>query len=198
MKKMLMVLGWVALSSVNANAVVKVNVLGGVNFADQSTSGGSVVSSKAAFSYGATAQLPMLPLFDIEAGILSVGKKSKFEAAGSGYVASSRGWEIPVMLRFTALPVLSVGAGLYYAMLGDEIEVTESNSVLVPNGKRTTAGETTDLGAKLSARAHFPLAPLTDFLVDLNYNFGLKDLDKSAGSSKTRDYALMAGIAFGF
>lgn len=208
MKKILMVLGVVAFTASNAHAVLKVNVLGGMNFADSSISGTAAstqVSPKAALSYGATVQFPMLPMFDLEAGILSVGKKSKFEAAGLAYTGSTRGWEIPVMLRFTMLPIVDFGAGVYYAMLGDEVEVTESNTALIPNGKRAvdkTTNETTDIGAKLSARARMPIAPLTDFLVDLSYNYGLKDLDKDPtapnDTQKTRDYALMAGIAFGF
>ncbi len=173
MKNILMILSVFALGTSNANAMLKVNLLGGLNFADYS--GSAAISPKAAGTYGATLQFGALPGFDFETGVLSVGKKTETSVGPIKVEASTRGWEVPFMLRFTALPVLDLGGGLYYAIVGDDDEA--------------------DYGAKLSARARFGLAPMTDFLFDLSYNFGLKDL---GGSAKTRDYAVLAGLSFGF
>jgi hypothetical protein len=189
------------LTSGAAHAALSVNALGGLNFDKNSYDGTTTThSGKAAFTLGATIEFGG-PFLSFETGLFSVGKKEE-QTRATGAVSnwSYRGWLIPALVRFTALPVLSVGGGLYFAKFSDKVEVSDSALGIPPNGEYTLASQnhgTTDFGLRVDARAALPLAPLMSFLVDVYYDWGLKDLDTSAASKKTRNYGVLAGVSFG-
>ncbi|MBC7386472.1 MAG: hypothetical protein H7301_09985 [Cryobacterium sp.] len=157
---------------------LQVSVLGGLSAGKPSYSAGSA-QSKTALTYGALLGDNGM-VFGFETGLLSVGKK--FSSGGVEY--SGRAWEIPALVRFTLLPIVSAGAGAYYQNYSD---------------KPFIAQKSTDLGLKLNARIRLPLAPLTGFLVDLSFKRGFSDLSNGVGTSyKNQELDLLAGLNFGF
>ena len=206
MKKILSltVLGMMTVGT--ANAGMAVNVLGGMNYNKNSESpatAGQTTSAKGALSYGASFEFGVVPMFGVEVGVLSVGKSNKIDTGATGSAVSTiRAIQIPVMLRFTALPILDFGIGGYYGSSAKKYKISESTIAGVPDGSYdvdSAAYESSDFGARASLRAKFPVAPMIGILLDVNYSMGLKDLDKSSATTeKTREFALLAGASFGF
>ncbi len=202
MKKLaLSVLSGVLMSGA-AQAGMAVNVLGGLNFQNDSITPANVgvtTSAKGALTYGATFEMPVNPVMDFEFGALSVGSKTKSSTALGDATVSTRSVMIPVMLRFTALPILDFGVGGYYAILPSKYTIEGSTIPgLIDGDYTTTTAAKNDYGLRAGVRAKLPLAPLLHVLVDLSYNFGLKDTDTTSTTEKTRAYSLLAGVAIGF
>jgi hypothetical protein len=200
-KKISMILSLMILTTGAAHADLEVNALGGLNFDSNSVDGGTTThSGKGAFTFGATVVFGG-PFLSFETGLLSIGKKEEqTRATGAISTWSYRGWQVPAMVRFTALPILSFGGGLYYTMFSDTVEVSDSGLGIPPNGEYTLDSQglaSNDIGLKIDARAGFPIAPLTSLLADVYYDWGLKDLDKGAISKKTRNYGILLGVSFG-
>lgn len=170
MKKILILVAVFGMSLTDsAQAMLRFNLLAGANFADQAIDPeipGVSTSSESAFAYGVTAEFDMGALLSFDVGALSVG-----------YKTDKRALQIPALIRFTALPLLDFGGGLYYALPEDQ---------------------GSDIGFRLSARLKIPLTPITDLVLDGNYDHGLSDLDSSARSVKHRSYGLLTGISLGF
>jgi hypothetical protein len=80
----------------------------------------------------------------------------------------------PAMLRFRLFRYVDLGLGGYYA----------------------TSSGVTDYGARAGFRISLPIAMRVHFLIDGSYNYGLKDLDPTAGVYKNREYSAMAGLSF--
>jgi len=181
-----------------------VNVMGGMNFAtyDGSSSASTSYSAKGAISGGSTIDFGIAPVISFETGLLSIGQSTKSTVSGLGELTQvSRALEIPLMLRFDALPLLSLGVGGYYAMINSKYKIQGSTIALLPDGEYTidkSQNETTDYGLRFGGRLLLPLAPMVRALIDASYDMGLKDLDKGASTSKTKQYALMVGASFGF
>ena len=206
MKKLIPLIVTSLLIASGAEAGVAVNLMGGLNFNKNSVTPASAtntVTAKSAVSYGATIEFGLAPMFAIETGILSIGRKNKVDVAGAGEATiSSRGIEIPVMVRFTLLPVLDFGVGGYYGKGNSTFTVSGSTISGYADGEHTvdqTQTDLTDYGARASVRAKLPIAPMAKILFDGSYTMGLKDVDKTAATTeKTREYALMAGVSLGF
>lgn len=202
MKKLLSVLAIGFLGMSSAQAAVGVNVLGGLNFQNDSVdpqTTGTTTSAKGAVSYGATAEFAMNPMMGLEVGLFSMTSKTKYTTGSGDYTISAKSVMIPVMARFNALPVLDIGVGGYYAILPSKVTIEDSTVSGLSNGEITaTSIEKGDYGLRVGARAKFPVAPMFKVLVDATYNLGLKDTDKtSTTTEKTRGYTLMAGVSIG-
>jgi hypothetical protein len=200
-RKISSVFALLCLTTSVAHAGLAVNVLGGLNF-DANSQSGSVYaySPKPALTLGATVEFGG-PFISFETGLFSIGKKEEQKNGTIVATWSYRGWLIPALVRFTALPILSFGVGPYYAKFSDKVTISDSTSALTPNGEHTFASQgqsTSDYGLRADARAALTIAPLTNFLIDVYYDWGLKDLDTSSVSKKTRNYGVLAGVSFGF
>lgn len=206
MKKLLGLAVLGILSIGTANAGMAVNVLGGLNYNKNSISPEDTtqtISSKGGLTYGATFEFSMVPMFSIELGALSVARVNKYDLGATGVATTtSRGLEIPLMFRFTALPILDFGIGGYYAKTPKKYKVSDSTIVGFPDGEYDidpTEVESSDYGVRASVRGKFPVAPMIKILVDVNYSMGMKDIDKDpAVTEKNREFALLAGASFGF
>ncbi len=205
MKKILALLVVSTVFAGSASAL-ELNVLGGLNFANSSDSGpgytGISSKAKAGITVGATVEFSLVPMFALEVGLFSNGNKKSVTSTLVNYDGSNRSLEIPLLLKFTGLPLAEFGAGLYYEKSPSNVTISNStNTVLLANGDfdQSSTYETGDMGIKLDARLKLPLMPLTSILVDASYKMGLKDLDKaSSDTSKTKSYALLVGAAIGF
>src|SRR5665213_1969421 len=92
--------------AVGAQAGARINVLGGITSGGPSVTGDSTNTYKSGtgVTYGATVDFGILPMFAIETGVLSVGKKFTQSSGGVDVVVTTRAYEVPLLLRFTALP----------------------------------------------------------------------------------------------
>lgn len=206
MKKILVILALSTTALIgNANAL-ELNVLGGLNYGGVSTSGagysGVSIKAKGALTFGATIQFNMMPAIALEVGAFSNGNKQTITVPGGSYDQDFRSLEIPLLVKFTGIPLVDFGGGVYYEMRPTTYNVTNSPFASPANGSNTvdqTSDELNDFGVKLNARLKIPLAPLFHFLVDGSYKMGLKDLDKDpVDSRKAASYALLAGASIGF
>lgn len=206
-KKLLALIVLGAAVAGNASAI-EFNVLGGITSGHPVTSPAPTAPYKSAsgVTYGATVGFHLTPGFGIETGLLSVGKKFTQDVANAapitGIELSYKAYEVPVLFRFTALPIVSFGAGGYYQNRAKTAKMkilglgTESDINLTDSGFANT-----DYGLKLNVRAAFPIMPTMKFLLDGSYKKGLKDLDLNTADSvtvKTTEMDLLAGLSFGF
>ncbi len=153
--------------------------------ANSNLSGGTGVG------YGGLAQYNLIPAFDLEVGVLSTPVKFSQKVPGSADIETSSHYlQIPVMVRFTLLPIISAGAGLYYAFPLAKVKT------IGPTGTVETDAKA-DMGATLSIALRFPLAPTLGIVVDGRYYFGWKDVSTAAGvSAKNQSTQILAGLNF--
>lgn len=201
MKKILAVL-ILSTVSIGSASAIELNVLGGLTMGAPNVTGSTTTyKSGMGLTYGATLGFGMMPGFGIETGVLSVEKKSKATPAGETEdEMTNRAWEIPFLLRFTALPVLSFGAGGYYQLAG---KTTKFKDVAtgVESEVRTSDfnKKRQDIGLKLNARGAFPVAPAISALLDVSYKMGLTDRDTTAAvTDKNSEIDILAGVSLGF
>ncbi|MGK5086364.1 outer membrane beta-barrel protein [Bdellovibrionota bacterium FG-2] len=109
-------------------------------------------------------------------------------------------YQFPLLLRFTALPFLSFGAGGYYAMgTGNVTETVGGVPLPVPATFAEVGLKTSDYGLEGNARFRLPILPLFGLIVDARYLYGLADTSASPDVKlNTRDFQALAGIQFGF
>ncbi len=200
MKKLLALMVCGMVFSVGAEAA-SINVLGGITSGGPSVSGiaGSTYKSGTGITYGATVDFGMMPAFAIETGILSVGKKFTQTTAGVGAVVTTRAYEVPLLLRFTALPILDFGGGVYYQSYNSTYDA-EALGVKTTGNSWSAAGlKSTDFGLKLSARLLLPIAPMLHFVIDGAYKMGLANMSSNSGATwKNNEIDALGGISIGF
>lgn len=209
MKKIVMATALSLVTLGTSQAGMHLNVMGGMNFANitvEPAVATTTYSAAGAISGGVTLDFGIAPMLAFEIGALSVGQSVKITSTAVGatgsYTRTQRAIEIPVMFRFTALPMLDLGVGGYYGMLPSKYKIEKSTITGVTDGEYTVdkdTYETTDYGLRFGARFLLPMTPMARFLVDASYNMGLKDIDKTAaGKQKGKEYSIMAGASFGF
>lgn len=201
MKKLVLVLLAAVFTAGSAQAI-ELNVLGGFTAGRPAASNtGATYTARSGLTFGATVDFDFIPMFAIETGLLNIGYKYRAaDSAGRETDISNRAWEMPILLRYTALPVFDFGAGFYFQRYR-----TTYSAKSVATGVETTrnswegAGLSTgDFGLKLGGRAKFPIVPLTNFLVELDLKRGLKNLASGGSSYRTAEMDLLAGVSFGF
>jgi hypothetical protein len=109
--------------------------------------------------------------------------------------------EIPFVIRFNPLPIVSFAAGGYVAYgLGNY----SAQTVGAPTSQSIDYGASgynrVDWGLVASVAANIPLWPDFSLLFDLRYYFGLQNLDANSevGSLLFRDAQLLAGLRYSF
>jgi hypothetical protein len=190
----------VSLMAVGSAQAAHVNVEAGITMANPSSNATSpTYSSGTGITGGATLEFALVPvLLDLEVGLLSVGYKFGATAGGVKSDVTTRAWEVPVMVRFVALPLVDFGAGLYFQKFNSTYD-TDTAGVKVTGLDWGSQAKTSDMGTKISARLMLPVAPMMHFLVDANYKLGLKDLSTVSGVTfKNRELGVLAGLAIGF
>ncbi|MBS1961078.1 MAG: hypothetical protein JST04_02595 [Bdellovibrionales bacterium] len=204
MKKIasLVLVSFLAASSAFA---LEANVVGGLTSSAPIQNGTGVsYTARTALTYGALVDFDLIPAFMLETGILSVGLKTRANpTSGIENDISQRAMEIPLMARFTLLPILSVGGGLYWQQFGSSYDTENVNTgIKVTNLSWEGSGyKRSDLGLKLAARAQFPVAPMIHILADLSYKRGFTNLvsNPTAGESlKSNELALLVGAGVSF
>jgi hypothetical protein len=212
-------LTFIAMISVNAlfaapqTQAFELAVVGALNFpsvsVDQATTP-QILSGTAGVGAGVLMGVGLVPeLLDLEIGALYMPRKINFSgAAGAGAAAVSTSGgssfkylEVPVMVRFVALPLVSVGAGAYYAQALGDVSLNLNNA----NGTTSDATDTysgqgikkSDFGLVGSVGLKFPILPTLDLLVDARYLLGLVNTDDTGlQTRKNRSFETLVGVAF--
>lgn len=186
-----------ALAGNSAHASIAV-----VGVLNDGTLGGSgetdSLSGKAAFGAGILIDHPISIGTSLEFGAIYQGRK--YDDTTSGFTISSNQIQIPVLIRFNLIPMLSIGAGGYWETGSGDITATSDS-----NGSTTTftysalGVKQSDFGLIGSVRLHFPMGPGMHFLVDGRYNYGLTNTSTAANTTVTmKGYQVLAGFSFGF
>lgn len=137
--------------------------------------------------FGAFVRGDMVPGLDLEIGASVLKRTYALNDLGT---MDFQTLEIPVMLRLTALPIFTAGAGLYGAFkLGNQ-----NNAAAIAGIAPTLKGF--DFGLVAAAGVEFPFGPAGVF-AELRYLFGLADLDDGANSLQTRNLQGVAGVRIG-
>lgn len=164
------------------------------------------LGSKTNITYGVFAGTSALPGFQLESGLMLIPRRFT-ETDQTGIIADTKfnNLVVPVMVRFTLLPMISIGGGAYYAMGTGQISTT-----ITPAGGTAGAEVLSDFdsnggikksgyGALASARLDLPMAPLVSLLLDARYLMDLSDRSgDSSESLKGKDLQILTGLSFGF
>lgn len=166
-------------------------------FSTTSTTGLGL-SGGATAGFGLLASSELMPGFVLEIGALWVPRKfSNDDSSGQSLSTTNAKWlEVPLLLRFTGLPLVSIGIGPYYAHgLGNVVisqPATPDTSV-----DYSAVGQTqNDFGLEGSVGARIPVVPQIGIVADLRYLFGL--INQSSLDNTTvhyRSLELLFGIS---
>ncbi len=177
MKKILAILLSALSMASAANAGMSVNLLGGMNFSNDKLDPAGVgvtTSPVGGITYGATLEFSVAPMINLEFGAIQTSNKSKSTIALGYQVTENKSLVIPLLVRFTALPIIDFGVGGYYATVPKTYKITETT---IPGGTTgendVTDASSNDYGLRARVRAKIPLAPMFGFLIDLNYTLVL-------------------------
>jgi hypothetical protein len=193
-----------ALSATSAQAF-ELSLVGGADLSKPSIQLNGVntggVSFKPSFGGGLLMGFESSAITEIQLGALYMNRDYKYPvASGTGEDSYAR-YEVPLLLRFTGLPILSVGAGVYYAVPVGTYTYTQTPLGGTSSSTTSNASDAfkNDFGAIGSVALKIPFNPWTSLLIDGRYEYGLFNITKTAGETfKTRDIEALAGFALGF
>lgn len=191
MKKLILI---IATLTAGAQAL-DLSVVGTMNF-ESSKINVSGISANApgttGLGYGALVQFEMGETIALETGALIINRKYTF---GPDFYAFSR-LQIPAVIRFTGLPLVSFGAGPYVEFaMGDMSVETGAFKRSIPYSGRNF--DTTNFGVIASVAADIQVAPLISVLADLRYNLSFTDYDNNTVPPMDRKFGgfqFLAGL----
>jgi hypothetical protein len=137
--------------------------------------------------FGGFVRGDMVPGFELEIGASFLKRTYRLNDVGN---MDFQTLEIPVMVRVTGIPILTLGAGTYGAFKVGDRNVEPAAAGLAPTLKGFDFGLVGALGVE------FPFGPAGVF-AELRYLFGLSDLDDGAYSLQTRNFQGIAGVRIG-
>lgn len=188
------------LSSAPARAdLLALSAVGGLNFSDLSVSSlptGESTSMGTNFGFGVLGAYGFFPGFAAELGVLDMPRSVNLNDSAGKSISSVTGsyLEIPLLVRFTALPIISFGAGAYYAhTLGNP-------SVSVLGGSSVSANypsnySQSDFGLEGSVAASYSIMPMISVFADLRGLLGLVNEDSSGATTQHyRNVEILAGV----
>ena len=183
-----------------------ITLLGGLNFASPSyTNAVSPITTttNSAVSFGVLFDKSFTPLFAIESGLLYNNENVGATSTGFAGSIKMKRLHIPLMLRMTALPFVSVGAGLYYENgTGDvTVDYTLPTTTSLTQSYSAASLKKEDYGMDFDVRFKMPLTPGLGLVLDCRYQLGLmqRSTDTALGSSyKSKNITALAGVQLGF
>ena len=156
------------------------------------------------YGFGALARMMVFPMFQGEVGAIYLNRKnsSTVTILGTPFSmdTSQKEIQIPVLLRFTALPMFSIGAGGFYSVAMGDPSVSISDPTLQAAVNATASSAVKgNYGLAGSIAFNMPILPTVSVLVDGRYLYGLKNLAASTSTDKetTTDLQVLAGVTFG-
>ncbi len=175
---------------------LKIAAVGTLNFSSPRINAGSgslSTSSSLGLGFGGLADFPLVPSWRLESGILYI--TDAFSQSTTSY--NMNHFQIPVVVRYTLFPFLSVGAGGYYSFAVNGIAVgnaSTTNNVSYDSLNLSSS----DYGAVFSAALDLTVGPSTTLLVDMRYVWGFKNLSNVNGQTfRLGGFLFLAGLKFG-
>jgi hypothetical protein len=162
-------------------------------------SSGIVSGSKFGFGIGALASMDVFPGFEAELGALYMARSVSQTLSTLETDITANSLIIPLQLRFTALPFISFGAGVYFA---DNLSFSSSSGTVggtFTSNATTTGFSSTDFGALVSARFRMPILPTIGAFLDARYLIGLANEQSPSVSGQSyhiNGLELLAGVGF--
>ncbi len=190
----------VALTSNQARADLSVSAVGTLDFSNASISTAAAnvnTSLGTSVGFGFLASTSVIPMFSLELGALYVPRKVNINDSNGNNLSTTKApyLEIPLLLRFTALPIVSIGAGPYYAHSAGSLTVSAPNVADTSPSFSDQGVATSDFGVEASVAASFPILPMLSVMGDLRYLWGLTNLDSSGVTTNhARDVEFLVGL----
>jgi hypothetical protein len=164
-------------------------------------------SGRPAFGFGGTVAFSLIPYgLDLETGLLWMPRKySVLSSSALEMSAMTTGafqsLQLPVILRVTALPVVSFGIGGYFAHAIGDLLVSDYLGNLSTSGFESQKLRPFDFGVLASVRGGMPVAPLVTAFAEFRYLQGLSEQSEGGPgvrSIKYREAQVFTGASFGF
>lgn len=181
--------------------------LGGLNYATPSQDADAADASfensaDAAFAFGGILALPFGEGVEFETGLFYRTNTYTTDSSLRGVNLSETTYSyknvrIPALLRFTALPIISFGGGVFYEIGTGQVEATnEKNGTTVSQSFADSSLKDRNYGLALNARLSLPLLPtMLTGIVDVSYDYGLRNLSMDGDYDyKSRNLMALIGI----
>lgn len=186
----------------------ELGVLGGLHYthvAIDPTAAGVKYLSKGAPSFGVYIETSMTPLMGFELGAFYVPRKyqATLDSTNTDVTTTITQFQIPALIRFHLIPLLSFGVGGYYAHSLGDIH-TEGKSFNIPVTQNASYDSQflseNEFGVLGSVRLEVPILPLMSVMADVRYLRELKNLNTSATSTHIKFHGaqMLVGASFGF
>ncbi len=191
-----------------SSQAIELTVLGGLSRSTPDVTP-VTLTYKARNSYagGALLGLRYKRFFGIETGAIYANNKFGSDLANVDGVSVSgdtsfNSIQIPLLLRFTVLPLISFGVGGYYSMgIGQVSETLSVGGAPAATATSTYADaglKTSDYGFLGDVRIRLPLIPTFGFILDFRYLYGFGNLSADAAAKiYLTDMQAFAGLQFG-
>jgi hypothetical protein len=181
------------------------SAVGGLNMSAPTISENGVslsLSSKSTVGGGALLGFPVAKVMEIEFGGLYLPRRYGLSLGALGSSESTvNSIQVPLLLRFTAAPFISFGAGGYFANMFGNVKTTTTALGETATSEESLADsnmKSSDYGVALNARLHFAMAPGVSMIVDGRYNIGLANVyTESGGTIKFSDFQVLGGLTLG-
>jgi hypothetical protein len=168
--------------------------------------GSSTTSPKLGYGGGFLIDSMMTPGVGFEIGALYITRKTELDGfsvnggAASNLDVKTTAIQVPVLLRFHLLPMISIGLGGYWAYgIGNVNSTDTSGNSLASGSYSTELIKQSDFGLLGSVGLRLPLGTGgVKLLIDGRYAYGLTDFNNGAytTTAKYRDVQGLVGLSF--
>jgi hypothetical protein len=164
-------------------------------------------SAGVGYAAGVLVGFDLIPELEIESGLLYTHDKinASFNAPTLSLVGSqSASWnylQVPVVVRCHVLPVLGLGAGVYYGHTVGGVTTT-STIAGIPNSTSSVSNSSlssSDFGFIFNARGNLPIAEGISALIDIRYLLGVTNGNTDGSPNDNfsmRQTQFLAGLSF--
>jgi hypothetical protein len=181
----------------------------GFNFANPTVSTGTGTNStttNATFGGGIIADLSFYEDFQIEAGALYLpySYSNSIITGTTSTQYTYKFFHFPVLVRWSPLPILSIGAGGYLGFgtgtIDSQVNLGNGTSTTPLSSSYSTANfNSTDFGLVFSVAGDLPIGPLVSLFVDARYQLGLVDLNNDLTATfKMNAFMVLVGARLNF
>jgi hypothetical protein len=161
-----------------------------ISFSNQTAAG---YGGGTAFGGGIFASVPFLPAFRIESGLFYVPEL--YSTFSTVYMFNEL--QVPILVRFTPIPFLSVGAGGYVGLGIGNVSITSGTNASTSTTYQQQFLTQFDWGLVASVQLDLPLSPEWSILADARYQFGLQDMNSTVNSGTyTGGLMVLAGVKY--
>jgi hypothetical protein len=192
-------------SGVSSAQALELTLVGGYNYAaptEKVTGTGDLQwTGDAATAYGAFLSTSFIvPLFDLESGLLFQNQKSERSINGNTLFETSKSIQLPILLRVNFDNFIGVGVGYYFNYGQGNID-TDMNGTTTSLSYSDSNRKSLDSGLLFDLRVKYPLAPALAIVFDGRYQHGLTNLEtgstQAAGDSYyARMLQVLLGLSF--